>query len=49
MAKLNSIRVVLAERDLNNKWLSDRNNKRMAGKLTTPWRNQVPSLHALCS
>ena len=24
MAKLNRIRVVLAERDLNNKWLSDK-------------------------
>ena len=27
MAKLNRIRVVLAERDLNNKWLSDKLGK----------------------
>ena len=27
MAKLNRIRVVLAERDLNNKWLADKLGK----------------------
>ena len=30
MAKLNRIRVVLAERDLNNKWLADRLGKDQA-------------------
>ena len=24
-------------------------DRRLASMLTTPWRNQVPSLHALCS
>ena len=30
MAKLNRIRVVLAERDLNNKWLADKLGKDQA-------------------
>lgn len=30
MAKLNKIRVVLAERDLNNKWLADKLGKDQA-------------------
>ena len=30
MAKLNRIRIVLAERDLNNKWLADKLGKDQA-------------------
>ena len=39
MAKLNRIRVVLAERDLNNKWLSDKLGKDPAtvSKWVTNW------------
>lgn len=36
MAKLNRIRVVLAERDLNNKWLSDK-----LGKDPAKWKQKT--------
>jgi DNA-binding Xre family transcriptional regulator len=47
MAKLNRIRVVLAERDLNNKWLADKIGKDPA--IVSKWitNTNQPSLQML--
>ena len=47
MAKLNRIRVVLAERDLNNKWLSDKLGKDPATVSKWVTNTTQPSLEAL--
>ena len=47
MAKLNRIRVVLAERDLNNKWLSDKLGKNPATVSKWVTNTTQPSLEAL--
>jgi DNA-binding Xre family transcriptional regulator len=47
MAKLNRIRVVLAERDLNNKWLSDKLGKDPATISKWVTNTTQPSLEAL--
>ena len=47
MAKLNRIRVVLAERDLNNKWLSDKLGKDPATVSKWVTNTTKPSLEAL--
>ena len=47
MAKLNRIRVVLAERDLNNKWLSDKLGKDPATVSKWVTNTTPPSLEAL--
>ena len=46
MAKLNRIRVVLAERDLNNKWLSDKLGKDPATVSKWVTNTTQPSLEA---
>ncbi|WP_455633972.1 helix-turn-helix transcriptional regulator [Parabacteroides sp.] len=47
MAKLNRIKVVLAERDLNNKWLSDKLGKDPATVSKWVTNTTQPSLEAL--
>ena len=47
MAKLNRIRVVLAERDLNNKWLSDKLGKDPATVSKWVTNTTQPSLETL--
>ena len=47
IAKLNRIRVVLAERDLNNKWLSDKLGKDPATVSKWVTNTTQPSLEAL--
>ena len=52
MAKLNRIRIVLAEHDLNNKWLADKLGKDQLGKdqaTISKWVTNTtqPSLEAL--
>ena len=47
MAKLNRIRVVLAERDLNNKWLADKLGKDQATISKWVTNTTQPSLQAL--
>ena len=47
MAKLNRIRVVLAERDLNNKWLADKLGKDQATISKWVTNTSQPSLEAL--
>ena len=47
MAKLNRIRVVIAERDLNNKWLSDKLGKDPATVSKWVTNTTQPSLEAL--
>jgi len=47
MAKLNRIRVVLAERDLNNKWLADKLGKDQATISKWVTNTTQPSLEAL--
>ena len=47
MAKLNRIRVVLAERDLNNKWLSDKLGKDPATVSKWVTNTTQPSLEVL--
>ena len=47
MAKFNRIRVVLAERDLNNKWLSDKLGKDPATVSKWVSNTTQPSLEAL--
>ena len=41
MAKLNRIRIVLAERDLNNKWLADKLGKDQA--TISKWVQTLPN------
>ena len=47
MAKINSIRVVLAERDLNNKWISDKLGKDPATVSKWVTNTTQPSLETL--
>ena len=47
MAKLNRIRVVLAERDLNNKWLADKLGKDQATVSKWVTNTTQPSLETL--
>lgn len=47
MAKLNRIRVVLAERDLNNKWLADKLGKDQATISKWVTNTTQPSLETL--
>jgi transcriptional regulator with XRE-family HTH domain len=47
MAKLNRIRVVLAERDLNNKWLADKLGKDQATISKWVTNTTQPSLQVL--
>ena len=47
MAKLNRIRVVLAERDLNNKWLADRLGKDQATVSKWVTNTTQPNLETL--
>ena len=47
MAKLNRIRIVLAERDLNNKWLADKLGKDQATISKWVTNTTQPSLEAL--
>ena len=47
MAKLNRIKVVLAERDLNNKWLAERIGKDPATVSKWVTNTTQPSLEAL--
>jgi transcriptional regulator with XRE-family HTH domain len=47
MAKLNRIRVVLAERDLNNKWLADKLGKDQATISKWITNTTQPSLQVL--
>ena len=47
MAKLNRIRVVLAERDLNNKWLADKIGKDPATVSKWITNTTQPSLQVL--
>ena len=47
MTKLNRIRVVLAERDLNNKWLADKLGKDQATISKWVTNTTQPSLEAL--
>lgn len=47
MAKLNRIRVVLAERDLNNKWLADKLGKDQATVSKWITNTTQPSLQVL--
>ncbi len=47
MAKLNRIRVVLAERDLNNKWLADKLGKDQATISKWITNTTQPSLETL--
>ena len=47
MAKLNRIRIVLAERDLNNKWLADKLGKDQATVSKWVTNTTQPSLEAL--
>ena len=47
MAKLNRIKVVLAERDLSNKWLSDKLGKDPATVSKWVTNTTQPSLEAL--
>ena len=47
MAKLNRIRVVLAERDLNNKWLADRLDKDQATVSKWGTNTTQPNLETL--
>ena len=47
MAKLNRIKVVLAERDLNNKWLAERIGKDPATVSKWVTNKTQPSLEAL--
>jgi DNA-binding Xre family transcriptional regulator len=47
MAKLNRIRVVLAERDLNNKWLADKIGKDPATVSKWITNTNQPSLQML--
>ncbi len=47
MAKLNRIRIVLAEHDLNNKWLSDKLGKDPATVSKWVTNTTQPSLEAL--
>lgn len=47
MAKLNRIRVVLAERDLNNKWLSEKLGKDPATVSKWVTNTTQPNLEAL--
>ena len=47
MAKLNRIRVVLAERDLNNKWLADKLGKDQATISKRITNTTQPSLQVL--
>ena len=47
MAKLNRIRIVLAERDLNNKWLADKLGKDQATISKWVTNTSQPSLENL--
>ena len=47
MAKLNRIKVVLAERDLNNKWLAERIGKNPATVSKWATNKTQPSLEVL--
>ena len=47
IAKLNWIRVILAERDLSNKWLSDKLGKENATMSKRVTNTTLPSLEAL--
>lgn len=47
MAKLNRIRVVLAERDLNNKWLADKLGKDQATVSKWITNTTQPNLEAM--
>lgn len=47
MAKLNRIRIVLAERDLNNKWLADKLGKDQSTISKWVTNTTQPSLEAL--
>ena len=47
MAKLNRIRIVLAERDLNSKWLADKLGKDQATISKWVTNTTQPSLEAL--
>jgi transcriptional regulator with XRE-family HTH domain len=47
MAKLNRIRVVLAERDLNNKWLADKLGKDQATVSKWVTNTTQPNLETL--
>ena len=47
MAKLNRIRVVLAERDLNNKWLADKLGKDQATVSRWITNTTQPNLEAM--
>ena len=47
MAKLNRIRVVLAERDLNNKWLADKLGKDQATVSKWITNNTQPNLETM--
>ena len=47
MAKLNRIRIVLAERDLNNKWLADKLGKDQATVSKWVTNTTQPSLQVL--
>ena len=47
MAKLNRIRIVLAEHDLNNKWLADKLGKDQATISKWVTNTTQPSLEAL--
>ena len=47
MAKLNRIRIVLAERDLNNKWLADKLGKDQATISKWVTNTTQPSLETL--
>ena len=49
MAKLNKIKVVLAERDLNNKWLSEKLGKDPATISKWVTNKPQPSLETLIS
>ncbi|MBD9005368.1 MAG: XRE family transcriptional regulator [Porphyromonadaceae bacterium] len=49
MAKLNKIKVVLAERDLNNKWLSEKLGKDPATISKWVTNKTQPSLETLIS
>lgn len=49
MAKLNKIKVVLAERDLNNKWLSEKLGKDPATISKWVTNKSQPSLETLIS